>query len=471
MAQNRISTLLQQNEEPRLKETVNAVLYLAGPAILEQLMFTALQYVDTAMVGRLGAAATAAVGTTSSTIWLFNGLFAAASIGFSVQVAQFLGARRNEDARSVTAQSLHFTLLFGLLTGGVGVLLSFFLPQMLNAAPEVAPGAGWYFRIIALGMPFMLGNNMISAILRCAGDTHSPMVLNSMINVLNMILNFLLIYPTRTVEIFGVSVRMVGAGWGVKGAAAASSIATVIVFFLFLRILFHRAGPVQITKMDRLKPECLRAAMRLGLPVAMERVSMCAAQILITGMISGIGTVAVAANHLAVTAESLSYSPVYGVASAATALVGQATGARKKNLAMRFAKITTYIGIAMMTVGGALLFIFARPLIALFTTDSEVIELGTTVLRIVAFAEPFFGAAIVGSGSLRGAGDSRSTFLICLGTMWGVRITLVLLLAKPLGLVGVWLAMAAELFARGVVFMIRMFSGRWLQNDLFDQYV
>ena len=319
-------------------------------------------------------------------------------------------------------------------------------------------------------MPFLLGTNMLSAILRCAGDAKSPMFLNSLINVLNVILNFFLIYPTRTIQIFGEELRMPGAGLGVKGAAIASSLATAVVFFLFLLVLFKKPGPVQITGEDstKLHPECLRTAVRFGLPVAMERGSMCAAQILITGMISGIGTIAMAANHLAVTAESVSYSPAYGVSAAATALVGQAVGAGRKKLAMRFAKITVFMGIGLMAAGGVLLFVFARPLIMLFSTDEEVIALGMTVLRIVAFAEPFFGAAIVGSGALRGAGDSRAPFIICLSTMWGVRITLVLLLTKHLGLVGVWLAMAVELTTRGVIFLMRLFSGRWLQMASFE---
>ena len=266
---------------------------------------------------------------------------------------------------------------------------------------------------------------------------------------------------------------MIGAGFGVKGAAIASSLATAVVFCLFLVVLFKKPGPVQIHGEDstKLQPECLRTAVRFGLPVAMERGSMCAAQILITGMISGIGTIAMAANHLAVTAESVSYSPAYGVSAAATALVGQAVGAGRKKLAMRFAKITVFMGIGLMAAGGVLLFVFARPLIMLFSTDEEVIALGMTVLRIVAFAEPFFGAAIVGSGALRGAGDSRAPFLICLCTMWGVRITLVLLLTKHLGLVGVWLAMAVELTARGVIFLMRLYSGRWLQMAAFGESV
>lgn len=468
MGQDRIAALLRQDGRPGFQETFGAVMLLAWPAILEQIMITAVQYVDTAMVGQLGASATAAVGLMSSSIWLFNGLFGAAAVGFSVQVAQYLGAGRENSARQVTAQSLRFILLFGVFIGALAVGLSFPLPRWLGAAPDVAGDAGWYFRIIAIGMPFTLGVNMASAILRCAGDTRSPMVLNTLINVINVALNFFLIYPARSISIFGGSVFVWGAGLGVKGAALASILATAFVFGAFLLLLFRKPSPVRLSPSDSraLQPDCLRTVLRLGVPVALERVAMCLAQILITGLISGIGTVAMAANHLAVTAESVSYSPAYGVAVAATTLVGQAVGAGRKDLAMRFAKMTTYIGIGMMTLGGVCLYVFAAPLITIFTPDQAVIELGTRVLRIVAFAEPLFGAAIVASGALRGAGDSRGPFLICLGTMWGVRLTLNLLLVKPLGLIGVWLAMAAELVVRGAIFLARLFSGRWLRGEL-----
>lgn len=200
----------------------------------------------------------------------------------------------------------------------------------------------------------------------------------------------------------------------------------------------------------------------------MERATVSVAQIIITAVITGIGTTAVAANHLAVTAESISYLPAYGVAVAATTLVGQAVGAGRKDLAKRFARLVTWIGILVMTFGGLLLFCLAPQLIRIFTSESEVVALGTQVLRIVAFAEPLFGASIVASGALRGDGDSKGPFFISLATMWGVRITLSFLLAGSLGLNGVWLAMAAELCVRGLIFMVRLYRGRWLNIDLFQ---
>lgn len=468
MEQNRISALLSRQGKTHFREILGAVLFLAWPAIVEQIMLTAVQYVDTAMVGRLGADSTAAVGLTASTTWLFNGVFGAAATGFSVQVAQYLGAGQSKQAKRVAAQSLRFVVLFGILVAALAVGLSFPLPYWLGAKGEVAEMAGIYFRIIAIGMPFTLGVNMVSAILRCSGDTKSPMILNTSINLINMVLNFLLIYPSRTMTLWGHSFWMPGAGLGVAGAAIASITAIALICGVFLLVLFGKKGPVQLSVHEsrRFDSTCLRTVFRLGTPIALERITMCGAQILITAVISGIGTVAIAANHLAVTAESLSYSPAFGVSVAATTLVGQAIGAGRKDLAMRFARVTTGIGVAIMTLGGVCLFVFARPLISIFSTDPQVIDLGMQVLRIVAFAEPLFGASIVAGGALRGAGDSRGPFLLSLGTMWGVRIVLSLLLAAPFGLIGVWIAMAVELIVRGSVFLIRLCAGRWLHIDL-----
>ena len=253
------------------------------------------------------------------------------------------------------------------------------------------------------------------------------------------------------------------------GAAFASALSTAIVACLFLVVLFFKKSPVQISLRKRygFERQCLMTTWKLGLPVALERATMSLAQIVITGLITGVGTVAVAANHLAVTAESISYLPASGVAVAGTTLVGQAIGAGRKDLAQRFARMVSWMGVVIMTFGGAILFFFASQLIQIFSTDPQVIDLGSRVLRIVAFAEPLFGASIVASGCLRGAGDSRGPFLIGLCTMWGVRITMSLALVGSMGLIGVWLAMAAELCVRGLIFMIRLYRGKWLHIQLF----
>ena len=241
----RIASMLAAPGTPHLRSTLASVLFLAWPAIIEQIMLTLVQYVDTAMVGSLGSNATAAVGVTSSTTWLFNGFFNAAAIGFSVQVAQHLGAGRQEDAKRVTWQSLRFVGIFGVLMGAIAFVLSFFLPAMLGADPSIRGDASLYFRIMACAMPFTLCSNMFSAIIRCSGDTRTPMVLNLMINVFNVILNTLFIYAPRTVDLFGSQVYVWGFGWGVGGAAFASGLSTAIVaclFVFFLEILWDNVS-------------------------------------------------------------------------------------------------------------------------------------------------------------------------------------------------------------------------------------
>ena len=471
MNNSKIQKILNQSGTPSVKSSLAVVFFLAWPAIVEQFMITMVQYVDTALVGALGPAATAAVGLTATTTWLFNGFFNAASVGFSVQVAQKLGANNEEDAKKITWQALRFIVVFGVIVSMIAVALSFPLPSWLGASVEIQSDASLFFRIMALAMPFTLGVNMLSAIIRCSGNTRTPMILNVTINVINVILNILFIYPTREVEFFSVRFTMWGLGLGVGGSATASAISTVTVFTLFLIVLFKKKSPIQISFKKRYKFEkiCLSAAVKLGLPVALERSTLCIAQIVITVLITGIGTVAIAANHLAVTAEAISYLPAYGVAMAGTTLVGQAIGAKRKDIALCFAKTVTFLGIGIMTLGGVILFVFAPQLISIFSSDPEVIELGIKVLRIVAFAEPLFGAAIVVTGALRGAGDSKAPFFICLATMWGVRIVLALILVSSLGLIGVWIAMAVELCARGIIFMIRLYSKKWLNIQIYGE--
>ena len=419
----------------------------------------------------MGSNATAAVGVTSSTTWLFNGFFNAAAIGFSVQVAQHLGAGRQEDAKRVTWQSLRFVGIFGVLMGAIAFVLSFFLPAMLGADPSIRGGRLPVFPHHGLRHALYAVLQYVQRHHPLLGDTRTPMVLNLMINVFNVILNTLFIYAPRTVDLFGSQVYVWGFGWGVGGAAFASGLSTAIVACLFLMVVFPQEVPVQINLKQRYRfdRQCLLAAWKLGLPAALERSIISLAQIVITALITGIGTVAVAANHLAVTAESISYLPASGVAVAGTTLVGQAIGAGRKDLAQRFARTVSWMGIVIMTFGGSILFFFAPQLIQIFSTDPEVIDLGSQVLRIVAFAEPLFGASIVASGALARRGGFQGALPHQPGHHVGRAHHLSLALVGSLGLIGVWLAMAAELCARGLIFMVRLYRGKWLHIDLFAQ--
>ena len=183
-----------------------------------------------------------------------------------------------------------------------------------------------------------------------------------------------------------------------------------------------------------------------------------------TGMVAPLGAIATASNSLAVTAESLCYMPGFGIGEAATTLIGQSVGARRKDMAKSFAKITVIFVMVFMAATAVLLYIFAPVLMGILSNDPEVCELGTRILRIEAFAEPLYGASIVVAGVLRGAGDTMMSSILSLVSLWCVRIPLSYILVKPLGLVGIWSAMCTELCFRGTIFLVRLVRGKWLRQ-------
>ncbi len=460
------SALLQEGRAPTRREEISAVLALSWPAIVQQLMLTLVQYIDTAMVGSLGPNATASVGVVSSSVWLFNGLLGAAATGFAVQVAQHIGARETERARNVVRESMLFSLLFGVFMGSAAAALSFSLPGLLGAEEAIRPDASAYFLIVGCSMPFLMAINLMSSLLRCMGDTRTPMLFNITLNIFNTIFNFLLIYEPREASVFGLRVFLPGAGLGVPGAALGSALASLLVALLFLRRFLSRDFPLRISLRDRFRftRDCLSAMIRIAIPQAMAHTASCGAQIAVTVIVAGLGTQAVAANSLAVTAEALCYQPGYGVSTAATTLVGQSIGAGRRDLAVRFARVSTLLGMAIMTGTGLLMFLFAEPLIGMFTPDADVMRLGASVLRIEAFTEPLFAASIVASGAFSGAGDTKWSFAANLLSMWGIRLPIALLLIGSLGLTGMWIAMACELSIKGLVFLWRLRSKKWLDS-------
>ncbi len=470
MKGNNLKDLLSTEGSPSLKSTIIAVIVLAVPSIIEQIMVTFVQYVDTAMVGSLGADATASVGLTSSSIWLFNGILTAVSIGFSVQVAQYIGANDTDSAKSVVRQSLKFALYFGLIMATIGFTLSFFVPTWLGGEENIIGDSTKYLGTMSLFLPFNFIILLLSATLRCSGDTKTPMKLNLLINLLNVTFNFLLIYDSRYIDVFGMEIYVIGAGMGVAGAALGSGISLGVVGLLYLYLIFfkYKTLRVRFSESFKLQKKCLQAMLKLGIPVALERVVTCAAQLMLTALTASLGTVAIAANHLAVTAEAISYLPAFGVATAATTLVGQSMGAERKDVAIKSGRVANVIGVIMMSCGGIILFIFAEQLLTFFTPDPAVIDLGSDMLRIVAFAQPFFGLALVVSGSLRGAGDSKTPFIVSLITMWGIRILIAFTFAQTLGLAAIWIGMSLELAARGLILLGRFESKKWIKIRLLN---
>ena len=461
-----ISARMRQGEDIPLSDTARIALTLSIPSILEQLVVTAMEYIDAAMVGHIGAEATAAIGIVSSSTWLLHGVLVGLYTAFSIQIAQYLGADRQEDARGVLRQSMLFNLILGLGAAAFGIGISRFLPGWLGADPSLQANASAYFAIWSAALPFTMAMGMYTAQLRATGDALTPGLISVLVCVLDIVFNFFLINPSRTLVLFGRTVTVWGAGLGVPGAALGTALSDVVGGLLALAILLLRDGPLCIRRPGswKITRSCLMNLWRVGAPLAAERAALSSAQVVLVRIVSGLGTVAIAANSLGVSAEGLCYMAGYGIQDASIALIGQAVGANRRDMSKRFAWLCTLMGMGIMALSGAGLWLFAPALMGIFTADAAVIALGARVLRIEAFAEPMFGASIVASGAMQGAGDSTACFVLNLVSMWGIRLTLASLLAPRFGLVGVWGAMCCELCIRGLLFLVRLARGKWLEK-------
>jgi len=451
-----------------LRSPNRVIWMLAWPVILDQTFQTMVQYVDSAMVGSLGAVATAAVAVNSSTIWLVNGMMYAFGAAFSVVAARQIGAGNYQEVQKIVKQALLAVAASSLVVTIAMSIIAGHLPRWIGVDAQVVPDAVIYMRYIALAYPFTITFMYCANLIRSSGDTRSPLICNVITNIVNVAGNFLLIFPTRELTVFGFDFIMPGAGLGVKGAAISSAASAALSGIILLSVLLLKNSPLRIKLKGDWKPngKILRQAFRIGTPLALERATLSLGQITLTVLVTRIGTVALAAHHLAITAESITYMPVSGFSIAATTLVAQSLGAQKKEMALGFAKRCLGYGIILMSATGALMFIFSHQLMSFFTADAQVIALGSRVLRIEAFAEPFFAISIVTSGILRGAGDTKWPFVYSLIGMWGVRLipASILILAFGFGLEAAWSCMLADLVVRGMLNLYRFRKGTWVDS-------
>ncbi len=449
----------EHSHAPRQSTHLGVLLMLAWPAILEQLLLTLVRYVDTAMVGSLGANATAAVAINSSPTWLITSVLGAIGVGYSVQVAHSIGAKDKHATERVIEQTFLAVVVMGAGITVLCLLISPYLPGWLGAEAAVAPDAVRYLQIFLLSLPFQAGSFAFSAVLRCMGDTKTPLLLNTTANLLNVVLNLFFIFPSRTVTLGGTTLRLFGFGWGVSGAAIATAIATTVTGVGITYCAMFRKKEYTISLRDCFKPDrtIIRRAMELGIPTALERAIVTSGQLVITRINASLGTTALAAAHVAITAEALSYLPADGISYATTALVGQSYGAKEYEDSRRYGILAGWTGFTLSSIMGTLLFLFAHPLASIFSSDPGVIELAANMLRIVAICQPMFGVAIVLSGALRGLGDTRFPLVISIAGMWLVRCTTAPLLVYVLGLglAGSWVAMVFDLCLRGALCIFR----------------
>lgn len=464
---NALLAMIRSGQDMSGSQKLNLIVQLSVPSILAQLTTIMMFYIDASMVGSLGAKASASIGIVESTTWLFGGLTSAAALGFSVQVAHFIGANDFTKARQVFRQGLMATALFTVILTSVCVAIAGPLPRWLGGGEDICGDATAYFTIYCLALPVYQIGILSSSMLKCSGNMRIPSIMSIMMCLLDVVFNFFLIYNTRTVELFGRDVTVPGVGMGVPGAALGTALAYAVTGVMLVWFAMVKSPELSLKgEKWSFAPmwNYLRNAAKVSLPMGAQYMMMSGAQIVSTMIVAPLGNIAIAANTLAITAESLCYMPGYGIGDAATTLVGQSIGAGRRRLARSFAYRTVFMGMGVMAFMGMVMYVFAPEMIGMMTPDVDVRLLGAQSLRIEAFAEPMFAAAIVSYSVCLGAGDTLVPATMNLASMWLVRLTLAAHFAPIYGLRGVWMAMAIELTLRGTIFLIRLFSGKWLKK-------
>lgn len=444
-------------------------LKLALPTIGEMLMQTLLGFADMAMVGGLGAAAIAAVGLSDTPMMTAMALFAAISVGTTALVARAIGAKEPAEAAKVAKQSLLVSIAMAFIFTTLGLVLARPIIVLMGAEADVVPLSTAYFQIVCMGLPLMIISMIMAGVLRGSGDTKTPMYINGIANILNIIGNFFLIFPTRVWEfsLGGVShaLTIPGAGLGVPGAAISTTLSRCFAGIVILMLIFRGGVRVKINWREpfRIDLPVIRRIFKIGIPAAAEQMVMRFGQLFYGRIVASLGTMLYAAHRITLTAESVSFNVGFGFALAATTLVGQNLGAEKPEMAEKSGFMAVKMGAIFMSVVGIFFLFWPDLFLRIFTRDPEILKNARVCLQIVAVSQPFLAAVMGFAGGLRGAGDTKSVLYVTLLGMWGLRLTLSWILCVILdwGLAGAWIAMTIDLILRGSMLLVRFKKGRW----------
>ncbi len=447
----RTEQLTQTLSQENLRRTI---LLLAWPVMAEMALGTVTQIVDMAMVGRLGSASIAAIGMSMQPFMLAFSIFSAISVGNTALVARFIGSKDPDSASRTLAQSLLIGITMAALIGVGGFVFARQIISIMGPEPEVLDLGVSYVRYMLPGFFFMFSGMMITGSLRGAGDTKTPMKINIAINLLNPLLNYVLIFGH-----FGFPAM------GVRGAALATTLARSLGGVCFAIIVLRGKGILHLKLQDlkQLDTPLIKRILNIGIPAAIEQLVSRTGQMLYARTVAGLGTVMYAAHSIAINAESISYMPGFGFATAATALVGQSLGATDPERASKAGWESWRLGSLLMGFMGVLLFLIPGVLMRIYTDDPEVISYGITALRIAAFAQIPMATGFIFAGALRGAGDTRFMLYISTAGVWIVRLGLAYIFVSVLGwgLAGAWVAMSADWLFRGGMAALRFKTDKW----------
>ena len=446
-----VDTLRTETDRSLLRRRLLA---LTWPVVAEYALQVVSGMVDMMMVGRLGRVAVAAVGVCYYPLFFSVSVFLGVAVGVTALISRLTGARDDAAVVVATRQAFWLAATPATLVGvGYGLAAPSIVAAM-GADASVAPVATDFLRWSALGAVAFLWTQVMNAAVRGGGDTRTPLVIGAGVSVTNFVLGYVLIFGQLGLPALGV-----------RGSAIASSAARVVGALALLIVLLSRNTPVhlRVSTIGRIDGPLLWRLLKVGLPSAGERALQTLGMTSFTSVVVGLGTTALAAHQLTLTAESVSFTPAFAMGIATSVIVGQQLGAADARGAQVAASESIRWALAMM-LGFSLIFWFLGAwYLRLFTGDQEVLELGAAMLKIAAVSQPVMGLAYVVNGVLRGAGDTLTPMVSTPVGIWVIRMSVVLVLihAWGWGLEAAWFAMVFDWGTRSAIGLWRFQTGRW----------
>ena len=434
-------------------ELARVIWALAWPNIATFALESLVGLVDMLMVGRLGAAAVAGVGVGTQILHAVDVVMIAVSTGTIALVARHIGAAEPREAEDILLQSLYVVGTISVVAAATVFWFAPDLVRLFGVEPAVLRAGTVITRTIMFAVPAAALFVVIASALRGAGDTRTPLVIGALVNALNIVGNYVLIFG-----------KLGFPALGVQGSALASAIAFAVGAVLFLALLVSGRLVLTIRRFQwRPKVATVRRVLAIGLPTAAEQLLMQLGFMFYLAIAAKYGTAAVAAYFIGVRILALSFLPGFGFGAAASTLVGQNLGAHNVGGAERSGWECNRLAMLFMSIGGLLVFIFARNIARLFIDDAAVVSAAVVFIYALAAAQPLMAADFTLGGALRGAGDTRFPLLTVLVGFYGARLGFAYLSASVLSLsLGwVWFALFGDYLARAALKAWRFRSGRW----------
>lgn len=434
---------------------LRSVIRLAWPVVVQQVSFSMVQLVDTALVGHLGEDSLAGVRTAGQIFWFSQAGLVAVGVGSTALVARTVGAGEGHRASRVLQTSFALALVWGLAMAVMMWFAAGLWLDTLGAEPEASDAGARYLKGVAFGMPFAALMFAGNAAQQGAGDTRTPMVVGLVINVVNVIVAYSLINGTGPAP----NLDVLGSGLGF-------TISSVVGCFLVLAVLMSGSGALNWRPTDKMDGDLAKRVLNVGVPAGFEQLQFNIAFMIYTAIIASLGTTALAAHGVTLAIQSLTFNTGFAISVATTALVGQSLGAQRPDLAEKSTYLTMRYALVLMCAFGLVMMGLGEQITGLFVGGedaSKVEHIGGQLLFIFAFAMPGLAISLSLGGALRGAGDTRAVLYIMAGCTWILRLVPAYLLAITfgLGVPGAWLAAIVDINSRSLLMYLRFRAGKW----------